>query len=256
MDQQVTKTLYINNINEKVSLDVLKKMFYMVFSQYGRVADIVAYKSVKLRGQAWVVFNDVASATAAMRGKQGFNFYGKQLRIQYAKDKSSGTGTATTGGRETSGGPLKRKREGDTSETSSKVAKVVTSDVPNHLLIAHGLPPGMDNETLQTLFQQCVGYQEVRSIPGDPTIGKKEYEISSSKRHNHLISPDQCTFSTQHILSIHLINSTYPLNTPSPHIFIVAFVEFGDETQAGMALKQLEGFQLTQNEVLHLTYGK
>ena len=205
MDQQVTKTLYINNINEKVSLEVLKKMFYMVFSQYGRVADIVAYKGLKLRGQAWVVFNDVASATAAMRGKQGFNFYGKPLRIQYAKDKSSGTGTTT--GREATGGPLKRKREGDTgsSETTTKAAKIVTSDVPNHLLIAHGLPPGMDNETLQSLFQQCVGYQEVRSIPSDPTI---------------------------------------------------AFVEFGDETQAGMAMKQLEGFQLTQNDVLHLTYGK
>ena len=222
MDQQVTKTLYINNINEKVSLDVLKKMFYMVFSQYGRVADIVAYKSVKLRGQAWVVFNDVASATAAMRGKQGFNFYGKQLRIQYAKDKSSsGTGTATTGGRETSGGPLKRKREGDAAETSSKVAKVVTSDVPNHLLIAHGLPPGMDNETLQTLFQQCVGYQEVRSIPGDPTIGKKEYEISSPTRHTHLISPDQYTLLTQHILSIHLLNTSSQYTVSTQHILSI-----------------------------------
>lgn len=79
MDNVPNKTLYISNINEKVQIDVLKKMFYMVFSQYGRVAEIIAHKGLKLRGQAWVLFQDVAAATSAMRGKQGFNFYGKPL---------------------------------------------------------------------------------------------------------------------------------------------------------------------------------
>jgi RNA recognition motif-containing protein len=76
---QPSQTLYINNINEKVKIDVLKKMFYMVFSQYGKVVDISARKGDKLRGQAWVTFQDVPAATNALRGKQGFNFYGKAL---------------------------------------------------------------------------------------------------------------------------------------------------------------------------------
>lgn len=73
------ETLYINNLNEKVNLEVVKKMLYMVFSQYGPVVEIIAHKGVKLRGQAWVVFRDVASAANALRGKQGFNFYDKPL---------------------------------------------------------------------------------------------------------------------------------------------------------------------------------
>ena len=70
MDNAPNKALYINNINEKVQIDVLKKMFHMVFSQYGRVTEIIAHKGLKMRGQAWVVFQDVAAATSAMRGKQ------------------------------------------------------------------------------------------------------------------------------------------------------------------------------------------
>ena len=79
MEASPSQTLYINNINEKVKIDVLKKMFYMVFSQYGKVTAIVSKKGMELRGQAWVTFQDVAAASNALRGKQGFNFYGKPL---------------------------------------------------------------------------------------------------------------------------------------------------------------------------------
>lgn len=74
-----SQTLYINNVNEKIKSDVLKKMLYMMFSQYGKVVDIVAKKGLKLRGQSWVVFQDVSAATNALRGKQGFIFYGKPM---------------------------------------------------------------------------------------------------------------------------------------------------------------------------------
>ncbi len=45
------QTLYVNNINEKINKKVLKKMLYMLFSQHGKVKDIVACKGIKLRGQ-------------------------------------------------------------------------------------------------------------------------------------------------------------------------------------------------------------
>jgi RNA recognition motif-containing protein len=79
METKPCQTLYINNVNEKIKSDVLKKMLYMIFSQYGKVVDIVAKKGLKLRGQSWVVFQDASAATNALRGKQGFNFYGKPL---------------------------------------------------------------------------------------------------------------------------------------------------------------------------------
>ena len=59
-DSEVTaepiKCLYINNINEKVKLDVLKQTLNMVFSQYGTVEQIIASANLKKKGQAWVLF--------------------------------------------------------------------------------------------------------------------------------------------------------------------------------------------------------
>lgn len=44
-----------------------------------------------MRGQAFLVFADLAAATAAMRACEGMIFYDKPLRIDYAKTKSHAT---------------------------------------------------------------------------------------------------------------------------------------------------------------------
>ncbi|XP_023214181.1 U1 small nuclear ribonucleoprotein A-like isoform X2 [Centruroides sculpturatus] len=41
-----------------------------------------------MRGQAFVIFKDINSATNALRSMQGFPFYDKPMRIQYAKTDS------------------------------------------------------------------------------------------------------------------------------------------------------------------------
>jgi RNA recognition motif-containing protein len=51
MEAEPNETLYAHNINEKINKDVLKKQLYMLFSQYGRVKQIIACKGLKLRGQ-------------------------------------------------------------------------------------------------------------------------------------------------------------------------------------------------------------
>ncbi|CAI0452387.1 unnamed protein product [Linum tenue] len=81
-------TIYINNLNEKIKLDELKKSLHAVFSQFGKIVEILAFKTLKHKGQAWVVFEEVQSATNAMRQMQSFPFYDKPMRIQYAKTKS------------------------------------------------------------------------------------------------------------------------------------------------------------------------
>jgi hypothetical protein len=50
-----------------------------MFSQFGKVLDVVALKTYRMRGQAWVVFSDVAAATNALRSMQGFPFFDKPI---------------------------------------------------------------------------------------------------------------------------------------------------------------------------------
>jgi len=82
-DVPPSPTLYVQNLTEKVRKAALKTSLYAIFSPFGRVVQIVHCRSKELRGQAWVVFGDVASATAAMAKMQSYPLFDKPMvRVQ------------------------------------------------------------------------------------------------------------------------------------------------------------------------------
>uniref|UniRef100_A0A8R7Q5Q8 RRM domain-containing protein n=1 Tax=Triticum urartu TaxID=4572 RepID=A0A8R7Q5Q8_TRIUA len=82
-DVPPNQTVYFRNLNEKVKKEELKRSLYALCSQYGRIVDVVALKTHKLRGQAWVAFSEITAATNAFRGLQDFDFYGKKMRLAH-----------------------------------------------------------------------------------------------------------------------------------------------------------------------------
>ncbi|CAF4274965.1 unnamed protein product [Rotaria sp. Silwood2] len=81
-------TLYVNNLNGKIKKQQLRKSLYNLFISYGRVIAIIAMKGVKMRGQAFIVFDDIQNSTTALRSLQGLMFYGKPLHLAYSKRDS------------------------------------------------------------------------------------------------------------------------------------------------------------------------
>merc|ERR1719498_1111916 len=51
-------------------------------------------KSLKRRGQAWIIFKQTSSATNALKSLQGFPFYNKPMRINFARTKSDAVAKA------------------------------------------------------------------------------------------------------------------------------------------------------------------
>ncbi|KAG6132102.1 hypothetical protein E4U35_002279 [Claviceps purpurea] len=83
------QTLYVTNLpSSKIQKADLRTALYMLFSTYGPVLDVVALKTMNMRGQAHIVFRDVQTATQAMRSLDGQEMLGRKLKIQYAKSKS------------------------------------------------------------------------------------------------------------------------------------------------------------------------
>ncbi|KAF2809971.1 U1 small nuclear ribonucleoprotein A [Mytilinidion resinicola] len=82
------QTLYCSNLPDKLQKADLKRSLYLLFVTYGPVLDIVALKTSKMRGQAHIVFRDIQAASQAMRALQGFEFFGKNMKIAYGKGKS------------------------------------------------------------------------------------------------------------------------------------------------------------------------
>eukprot|EP00494_Astrolonche_serrata_P031332 UN31601 len=82
-------TIYVNNINEKLKREELQQSLRHVFGQFGKILDIVCYtKILKAKGQAFICFEKLESATKALQEMQSFMFYNKPIRVSYAKSKS------------------------------------------------------------------------------------------------------------------------------------------------------------------------
>ncbi|KAJ2372813.1 sulfite reductase [NADPH] flavoprotein component, partial [Coemansia sp. RSA 2603] len=66
------KTLYVRNLNEKKPPRILASALRALFETYGTVVDVRVRHSLRMRGQAFVVFADQDHATAALAEVQGF----------------------------------------------------------------------------------------------------------------------------------------------------------------------------------------
>lgn len=208
------------------------------FSQFGRILEIVALRGDKMRGQAWVSFDSVDSATSAMAQLNGQPFFDKPLRIAYAKSKSDtvakrdGTYKPREKRAQEKAAPMAASLPPPVAATPAPaapmvrhrwcpglspslslspaphVARVSLQEVnmtPSQILFAQNLPKDCSSEALTMLFQNSTGFSEVRLVPGKEGI---------------------------------------------------AFVEFDDEYHAAAALQAFNGFKLTPTESLALTYAK
>ncbi|MEE6474475.1 hypothetical protein FKM82_010396 [Ascaphus truei] len=225
MDIRPNHTVYINNLSDNIKKDELKRSLYALFSQFGHVMDIVALKTMKMRGQAFVVFKELASATTALRQLQGFPFYSKPMRIQYAKTDSDliSKMRGTFADKEKKKDKKKTKAQELIANAANKTpAQVETQNAgnstaglsqnqqvpdnpPNYILFLNNLPEETNEMMLSMLFNQFPGFKEVRLVPG---------------RHD------------------------------------IAFVEFENDTQAGSARDALQGFKITPSHAMKITYAK
>jgi len=191
-------------------------------TRHGKVLEIITLRRDGLRGQAWVIFEDIQAATAALQTENGFTFFGKDLKLAYANEKSDriakrdGTyvpkakrrkrqqeDTAAQAG----GGGAETAMDGTPAESGGPPAQPPPPEKPveqpSHILFASDLPSECNEMMLAMLFRQYSGFKEVR-IPRNG----------------------------------------------------LAFIEFDSEPHATLALERLNGFKLTTTDELKLNYGK
>lgn len=165
-------TLYINNLNDKLKKDFLKQMLYMMCSQYGRIVDLIAIKGPKHKGQAFVVFQEVSESTLALKNLNGKVFFGKPMKIAYAKTKSRKILQleGTLGDETTKYEPASKRMHRMNQEENSIESKT---------LLVENLPNETTQESLSLLFHQYPGYLETRMAPGKTSVAFVEFSSES-----------------------------------------------------------------------------
>lgn len=193
------ETLYIRNLNERISMTALKQELSSLFSKYGS-REIIAHKNIRMRGQAFIVFDKVEDAEKAMRDLQGYPLEEKPMLLQYAKAKSDRTIQKTAPesfeqhketrlAAKTARGPLKAMASSNPTSTTKKPTKrqpgsrpTVAADgnPPHKILFVQNLPDEITVDIMQAIFARYAGFKEVRMVPGRAGIAFVEYNDDES----------------------------------------------------------------------------
>ncbi|KAI3928015.1 hypothetical protein MKW98_023616 [Papaver atlanticum] len=228
-------TIYINNLNEKIKLDELKKTLKSIFQQFGNILEVLAFKTLKHKGQAWVVFEDVSSATNVLRQMQGFPLYDKPMKLQYAKTKSDVIAKAD-------GTFVPREKRKKHDERADRKRREQHQDASQSM----GL-----NAPYSGPYGAAVPLPYLGGVKPVPEAPAPPNKILFFENLPHETTPGQLQIVLSHyhgFKEVRMIDA-------KPGI---AFVEFGDEMQSTVAMQALQGFKMTpqaQNQVL-ITYAK
>jgi RNA recognition motif-containing protein len=83
--------VYAKNLEERIKIDQLKESLEEIFGEYGTILEIVAKRSLKRKGQAFIVFDNAESAATAIEEVQGFELFDKPMSLAFARTKSDAT---------------------------------------------------------------------------------------------------------------------------------------------------------------------
>lgn len=212
-------TVYVRNLEERIKPAQLIEALTEVFSEYGNIIDLVAKTNLKAKGQAFVVFDDVESASKAIEEINGFELFDKPMVLDFAKTRSDKTvlreegengleahkrrrlaekerkqavealenqkklkRPAPSSGPQLGGPPTKTTSRGAGLKSSNANPSAVIPDeyLPaNKILFLRDIPESYDSEALSAIFSRFEGFKEVRTVPQRPGIAFVEYDAEA-----------------------------------------------------------------------------
>ncbi|KAM0746588.1 hypothetical protein T439DRAFT_293813 [Meredithblackwellia eburnea MCA 4105] len=216
LPEGASKVIYINNLNEKIKIDVMKISLKNIFRNYGKVLGITAHGNVRMRGQAFVTLDSLDQAVKAVKEVQQFPLYGRPMQLAFAKTRSDVLVKSTTPDEfdkhkeerlehkkiSRKGNPLRRKElakkiaakkatgedptaaaaaAGPTTAPGRRIVQMPDEYLPpNKILFVQNLPDDTTKESLEALFSPYPNLTEVRTIPGRKNIAFVEFTDDSS----------------------------------------------------------------------------
>lgn len=168
------RTLYINNLNERIPHKILNNELTKLCRQYGPVVSVSTGRSLRKRGQAFVAFKERDNAATALENLLNVQMFNKPLRVSYARSESFGNvdeEQLAERRRRRQHTPEKEKsdsRTGTPAPTAPPAAAVtpppnnVSFGEPHNVLLLQQIPTHITLPDLQQLCMKFAGFVEAR----------------------------------------------------------------------------------------------
>ena len=243
------ETIYVNNLNERINLEEIKKSLYSCFSQFGPILEIVALKTLRMRCQAFVVFRDIESATQAVRQMQGFPFYDKPMKIAYAKTKSDASakldGTFELHDKAERAAKRKADREAREAAISDKKAAKAAGN-------------GDEAQSGGTSVGGGEGGGESGGASSSAAAPPPLPSAPAANLPNPILFVENLPEQVNEMMLSMLFQQVpgYKEVRLVPGKSGIAFVEFETEMQSGVAMSGLQNFKITPTNLMQISFAK
>lgn len=264
------ETLYIQNLpdSSKTKKSTIKRALLGLLSPFGPVVSLNVTKTKKLRGQAWVVFADVAAATLALRELQGQNVLGKPIRLMYAINKSD----ATLRKEGVAPGHEKRKRAqmGASGGAGASAAGGLSAgaprpsgeeDIGDDEDGAAARPPPAKRAAREPAVDSAgagagAGGEAAAAAGASAAAAGGAGGVAAVEPHRILLVGNLAPEIND--LMLRALFGRFPGFQDARLVAErgVAFVEYGDVPSAAVALQGLHGFQVTATHALSVTFAR
>lgn len=186
-DSLATRTIYVRNLNEKLSSTAIKQKLTTLFQSSGfRIDDVRTHKNLRLKGQAFVILHDSTSVSDFVEKFNTKMLLGKPMNVQVARRDSDEVMRQSLTykkfdsylKKERSSRLLKRKEtklavanrkrklddESTTEDVSNKRMKETEKPVPNKIILITSLSKATTEQDLQDIFGVFDGFLNVNLV--------------------------------------------------------------------------------------------
>jgi len=279
-------SIYINNISEKIKIQTLLTELQAIFEQFGNILEIHAKKNLRMRGQAFIVFEEVESAQKAVNSMQGFPFHDKKMRIAFAKRDSDliakKKGTFFEKDRSKKDKKKKKKKDKKVNPMQAMMSMMNPQMMMQmqKMMAQGGMQGGMNMQAMakmmpqmqanmQKMMTQMQGGGAPAAVPGvapgaavplpsavpAPNMGLPEGKFGS----NNIIFVQDLPEEVDEKMLTALFNqfdNFMEVRMAPSKTGRAAFIEYTNERSAANAKDTLQGFKVTPTTQLKITFAK
>lgn len=245
-------TLYLSNIDWSIKKPLLKRSLLALFSRHGKVIEVIVLRGnasggKPLRGQAWVVFESLSAASAAVEMERGFVFFGRPLMVNYAKEVSDRIAK-----RDGSYSAKIKERRAAKRKTTEDAGGEEGSDSAKKTKFASDVVGGGSGGTSTSTEVNETSAQSTNDVE----IAKKTGGFRPSNTPSSFLLAKHLPSECNDMMLAMLFRQYSGYKEVKLCGGGFATIEFGNENEATSALKGVNGFKLTTSATLDLTFGE
>lgn len=171
MSRTTKGTLYVNNLNEKPSINTTRRELEQKFGKYGDIVSLILKKRVPLKGQLFITFARPESCSKALRELNNSELLGKRIKVSYSKEPSIAFHKNSMNKEQFENFMSTRSKKRNLEEDENteqgakkKKSKLIKSSNPNNLLLLQDLSSEITKEQLVEFFSKYKGFIDLRLI--------------------------------------------------------------------------------------------